>query len=77
MPVEPATDRAVPVEPALLEAPDADAAEQARPVTDDDDSADEEAVAHAATPRPPLEADPADVAEQFLDVGSGDEDDYR
>lgn len=54
-----------------IEDPDADAAEQRRLVTDfDTDDEDLESSMPA-----PLEADPADFAEQHREVGSVDEDD--
>jgi hypothetical protein len=55
-----------------IEDPDADAAEQQRPVTDldtDDDELGELA-------QPPLETDPADFAEQHYEVPSLDDDLY-
>jgi hypothetical protein len=61
------------VEEALedLEAPEADVVEQETDaVPDSGDSAEDPADL-------PLEADPADVAEQARGVGSGDEEDYR
>jgi hypothetical protein len=54
-----------------IEDPDADAAEQQRPVTDLDTD-DEEL---GGVTQPPLETDPADFAEQHYEVPSLDEDD--
>lgn len=53
-----------------IEEPDADAADQRRPVTDlpEDDEEREELT------QPPLEADPADYAEQRRIVARADED---
>jgi hypothetical protein len=55
-----------------IEDPDADAAEQQRPVTDlhtDDDEQGE-------LTEPPLETDPADFAEQHYEIPSLDDDLY-
>jgi hypothetical protein len=59
-----------------LEAPDADAAEQGQNVIPD--LADSDDFAEPASPdEPPLEANPADTAEQAREVGLDDEDEYR
>ena len=59
-----------------LEAPDADAAEQGQDVLpdviDSDDFAEPDLPEEV-----PLEANPADMAEQAREVGLGDEDEYR
>ncbi|MBV8994833.1 MAG: hypothetical protein JO287_14325 [Pseudonocardiales bacterium] len=54
-----------------IEDPDADAADQRRPVTDLQD--DDEEMGDLT--QPPLEADPADFAEQHRAIPSIDEDD--
>ena len=54
-----------------IEDPDADAADQRRPVTDLQD--DDEELGDLT--QPPLEADPADFAEQHRAIPSIDEDD--
>ena len=54
-----------------METPGEDAAEQARPITAEDVTADDEEVAEV-----PLEVDEADAAEQTRDAGYDDED-YR
>src|ERR1700678_3213145 len=54
-----------------METPGEDAAEQARPVTAEDDTADDEELEET-----PLEVDEADAAEQTRDAGYDDED-YR
>jgi hypothetical protein len=54
-----------------IEDPDADAADQRRPVTDLQEDDDE----LGDFGRPPIEADPADFAEQHRAVPSIDEDD--
>ncbi len=59
-----------------LEAPDADAAEQGQNVVPDlanSDDFDEP----VPPDEPPLEANPADTAEQAREVGLDDEDEYR
>jgi hypothetical protein len=59
-----------------LEAPDADAAEQGQDVLPDVIDSDE--FAEAELPEEvPLEANPADTAEQAREVGLDDEDEYR
>jgi hypothetical protein len=59
-----------------LEAPDADAAEQGQNVIPD--LADSEDLAEPGLPEElPLEANPADTAEQAREVGRDDEDEYR
>jgi hypothetical protein len=54
-----------------METPAEDAAEQARPLTAEDDEADDEELEEV-----PLEVDEADAAEQTRDAGYDDED-YR
>ena len=54
-----------------METPGEDAAEQARPLTAEDDAADDEELEET-----PLEVDEADAAEQTRDAGYDDED-YR
>ena len=54
-----------------METPSEDAAEQARPLTAEDDAADDEELEEV-----PLEVDEADAAEQTRDAGYDDED-YR
>ena len=54
-----------------METPGEDAAEQARPITAEDVTPDDEEVAEV-----PLEVDEADAAEQTRDAGYDDED-YR
>jgi hypothetical protein len=54
-----------------METPGDDAAEQARPLADEDDADDDEELEEV-----PLEVDEADAAEQTRDAGYDDED-YR
>ena len=58
------------------EAPEADAAEQSLPVDDDAQDAGLERGAAYPEPEVPMEADPADAAEQAVSVPV-DEDEYR
>ena len=56
-----------------LDEPDADVAEQNQEVVTLDDDLDEADLPEEL----PLEADPADAAEQARQVGLGEDDDYR
>jgi hypothetical protein len=59
-----------------LEAPDADAAEQGQDVVPDLVDSDD-FIEPGRLDELPLEANPADTAEQSLEVGRADEDEYR
>jgi hypothetical protein len=58
------------------EAPEADAAEQSLPVDEGAEEMDQERATAHPEPEVPLEADPADAAEQAVSVPV-DEDEYR
>jgi hypothetical protein len=60
-----------------LDEPDADVAEQNQEIVPLDDDLDDDLDAADLPEELPLEADPADAAEQARQVGLGEDDDYR